>query len=133
MKKILSCAFISLFVFTVTSQNIYMPKVKLDKIICKEWNVEFATLAGMKMRKLSDGANFDLLIETNGMYNLTKVTGEIRQGHWVYNVDKKYVLLFVENNIFARIKAVNNAEMILNLEEENNSALSNLDIHLKPI
>ncbi|WP_372746925.1 hypothetical protein [Lutibacter sp.] len=137
MKKILSGAFICLVVFTASSQKVYMSKVKLDGIICKNWNVDFTTLSGMKIRKLNDATNFTLLMKQDGTYSLDTVTGEKKQGNWVYNTDKKYVLLFTDDKIYARIKAVKDTEMILNLEgegaEENDSALANLDIHLKPL
>lgn len=133
MKKVIICVFVCLFSLTVFGQKVYMSKQKLDKMICKKWDVEFAALGGMKMRDLNEAANFGLLIKDNGTYDLIKSTGENKEGHWVYNVNKKFVLLFIENEIYACIKSITNTKMILNLEEEENSALSNLDIHLKPI
>ena len=132
MKKIICSIVIGLIVFTVTSQNITISKDNLGKVMCKKWHVNSVTLGGLKIGKISDAANFDLLLEENGAYNLVKVTGEKSQGNWVFNADKKYVLLFEGDKIYARIKTVDSAKMIINLEDENNTALSNLDIYLKP-
>lgn len=119
---------------TVISQNIYLKKPDLDKELCKNWDVDYALMSGLVIKKLSKNSDFEIEFNVNGTFTILKEIGEVKEGDWVFNTEKHYVVLMMDDEVIGVVKSCRKGILDIQFSsEKDDSPLANLEIFLKPL
>ncbi len=134
-KTILTIGLILGLNFVLFSQNITLNASELESVLCKQWQIEYATMNGMKIRQMPGAADFDFKFKSDGTYELIREDGSNDKGTWVYDTEKKYVELSIKQKTTSRIKSIDNNKLVLTLVSGQNDppGLPSVEVHFKPI
>jgi len=120
---------------TCFAQEVTLSKSELENVLCKQWEIEYAMMNGMKIGQMPGAADFDIKFKSDGKYNLIREDGKNENGIWIYNVENKFVELSIKDKTTSRIKSISNEKLILTLVPGQNDpqGLPSVEIHFKPI
>jgi hypothetical protein len=121
--------------FSVKAQEITLKPSKLESVLCKRWQVEYAKMGEMKIEQIPGATDFDLLFDKNGTYQVIKTDSEDSQsGTWTYDTKNNSVELEANGNVKFQVKSITKEKLILslNLGDDAPPGMSNLELHLKP-
>lgn len=113
-----------------SAQEVSFTKTELEEVLCKQWEIEYAMMNGMKIEQMPGAADFDIIFKADGSYDLIRKDGDNKSGIWVYDTANKSIELSIEERTTSSIKSINHNKMILTLDSEK---LSGVEIHFKPI
>tara|TARA_R110002072_G_scaffold302347_1_gene484810 strand:- start:892 stop:1329 length:438 start_codon:yes stop_codon:yes gene_type:complete len=116
--------------FVASAQEVTLTKSEIEKVLCKQWGIEYAMMNGMEIRQMPGATDFDFIFTSDGSYDLIREDGDNESGTWVYNVANKNIELSIEENMTSRIKSIDENKMIVTLVSER---LPGVEIHFKPI
>ncbi|SDX36616.1 hypothetical protein SAMN05444411_10513 [Lutibacter oricola] len=135
MKKIIIALGLVIGVSTsIISQNIYLKKTELDKVLCKNWDVDHAIMSGLTIKKLAVNADFEIEFNLDGTFEIYKETGEVREGLWLFNSKKHYVVLVENDEPIGIVKSCRKGILDIQFSsEKDDSAIANLEVFLKPL
>ena len=81
---------------------------------------------------ISENKYFDILIKSNGNYELIEKESLTEKGNWNYDQDKKLVYLTSKNDFKARVKSIRENELIITMLTNDNNLMSpNRQIHFR--
>ncbi|MDV7185985.1 hypothetical protein R3X25_01725 [Lutibacter sp. TH_r2] len=133
MKKLF---LIILFGFSISTfaQKVRGDKVEIENYIAKKWDVEYALMSGLVIKKLPLKTDFEISLTKNGTFQINKLSGEVIKGTWVYNSLKHYIILLSNENIIGKIAKLesNKMELIFISDKDSNSNLADIKAILKP-
>ncbi|MGB5818164.1 MAG: hypothetical protein WBG90_01675 [Saonia sp.] len=104
-----------------------------NKLLCKRWEFKYVFIDQAKLPKLPENKYFDILFKSNGTYELIEKNGSAEKGNWNYDQDKKSIYLTSKNDFNARVKFIEENELIITmLSNDNNPMRPNGQIHFRP-
>ena len=130
MKKLIVIILIIGMNLIASAQEITLTKSELEDVLCKQWEIEYAMMNGMKIGQMPGAADFDFKFTSDGNYDLIREDGEKESGTWVYNVSNKNIELSIEEKMTSLIKSIDENKMIVTLISER---LPGVEIHFTPI
>ena len=121
--------------FTLLAQDITLSKSDLAAVLCTQWEIEYASMNGMKIGQMPGAADFDFKFKSDGNYDLIREEGTNESGMWTYDTKNKYVELSIEGKVTSRIKSIDKNKLILTLAAGENDppGLPSLEVHFKPV
>lgn len=90
-KTLLSIGLIIGSNFTLFAQDINLSKSELESTLCKQWEIEYASMNGMKIGQMPGSADFDFKFKSDGKYDLIREDGNNESGIWTYDSENNYV------------------------------------------
>jgi hypothetical protein len=135
MKKILYLT-LSLFLtinFNSKAQNVTQTKTELNTILCKTWKADYAMMNGMRINQLPNNIAFEFEFLSDNSYFVIKEKTK-QKGKWIFNQNKKYIDLSINNKINSRIIKISENEIVLILVSDgktNPPGLPNMEVYLK--
>ncbi|PHS66714.1 MAG: hypothetical protein COB12_05790 [Flavobacterium sp.] len=134
-KTILFIGFLIGLNFNLLAQNINLNKSELESVLCKQWEIEYALIDGMKIGQIPGATDFDFKFKSDGKYDLIREEGNIENGLWVFDIKNKYVELLIKGKLTSRIKSIEKDKLILAMVSRQNDPLGlpSVEIHFKPI
>ncbi|MEP3210847.1 MAG: hypothetical protein ABJN95_16715 [Maribacter sp.] len=119
----------------LSAQDIGLSKTQLETVLCKQWQIEYALMGGMKIKQMPGAADFDFKFISDGKYDLIRKDGNNESGIWKYFPENKYVELSIKDKITSRIKSIDESKLILILVSGENDppGIPNVEVHFKPI
>ncbi|CAM4410864.1 hypothetical protein [Zobellia nedashkovskayae] len=134
-KKLLLLGFIIGLNFTLFAQDININETELESVLCKQWEIEYALMGGMKVGQMPGASDFDFKFHPDGKYDLIREDADNSAGIWTYNSDGKYVELSIEEKVTSRIKYIDQNKLILTLVSGQNDppGLPSMEVHFKPM
>jgi hypothetical protein len=134
-KTLLSIGLIIGLNFMLFAQEISLNKSDLESVLCKQWEIEYASMNGMKIGQMPGASDFDFKFKSDGKYDLIREDGKNESGVWVYDTENKYVELSIKGKVTSRIKSIDKNKLILILVSGKNDpkGLPSVEIHFKPI
>ena len=135
MKKILylTVGFFLAINLNSKAQNITQSKTELSKLLCKTWKADYAMMNAMRINQLPNNSAFEFEFNTDNSYFVIKEKTK-QQGIWIYNENKKYIDLAINNKTNSRITKINENELVLVLvsDAKNNAVgFANMEVYLK--
>jgi len=120
---------------TCFAQEVTLSESELENVLCKQWDIEYAMMNGMKIGQMPGAADFDIKFKSDGEYDLIREDGENESGIWTYDSEKKYVELSIKDKVTSRIKSLDTNKLILTLVSGKNDppGLPSVEVHFKPI
>ncbi|MGB3605809.1 hypothetical protein [Psychroserpens sp.] len=117
------------------SQEVTLSKSELENVLCKQWEIEYAMMNGMKIGQMPGAADFDIKFKSDGEYDLIREDGNNESGIWTYDAENKYVELSIKEKSTSRIKSIDKGKLILTLVSGQNDppGLPSVEIHFKPM
>ena len=115
--------------FNLQAQNVNLSKDELIKTLCKNWEVSFASMNGMKINQLPENTAFEVNFNSDGTLYFI---GTEEKGQWLFNAKKKYVEFWVNKKAVSRIKSLSEKEftaILVNNGQKDVPGLPNLEIH----
>ncbi len=120
---------------TSFAQEVTLSESELKNVLCKQWEIEYAMMNGMKIGQMPGASDFDLKFKKDGTYDLIREDEKNESGIWTYNSEKKYVELAIKEKVTSRIKSIDKTKLILILVSGQNDppGLPSVEVHFKPI
>ena len=117
------------------AQEVTLSESELKNVLCKQWEIEYALMNGMKIGQMPGASDFDFNFKKDGTYDLIREDGKNESGIWTYNSEKKYVELSIKEKVTSRIKSIDKTKLILTLVSGQNDppGLPSVEVHFKPI
>lgn len=136
MKRTLLCiGFLLGLNVALLAQNIKLSTAKLKTVLCKQWEIDYSLMGGMRIGELPGAPNFDFNFKSDGHYELIRKDGTNEHGIWFFNYKKKFVELAIEGKVISRIKSIKKDKFVLIyvVRENDHPGLLNVEVHFKPI
>lgn len=115
------------------AQNVTQSKIELNKVLCKNWKADYAMMGGMRINQLPNNIAFEFEFNPDNSYTVIKDKTK-QKGKWIFNENKKYIDLSVNNKTNSRITKINENELILVLVSDgknNPPGLPNMEVYCK--
>ena len=126
-------AFLMVSFSSVFGQEVEMGNAELLPILCHNWEMEFASMLGNKMKQNPGAANTEFDFKNDGTYLLLGNDGSKSKGAWRLNKDMKYVELLIQGKEVSRIKSVSEQELVMVLPTGKGASaqMQGIEIHFK--
>jgi len=120
---------------SVFGQEVTLSESELENVLCKQWEIDYAMMNGMKIGQMPGAADFDFKFASDGTYELFRENGNDELGNWIYYQENKYIELSIKEKVTSRIKSIDKNKLILILISGENDppGLPSVEVHFKPI
>jgi len=120
---------------SIFGQKVKMSTATLKTVLCKQWEIDYSMMGGMRIGELPGAPDFDFNFKLDGNYELIREDGTNEHGNWFFNYKKQFVELAIEGKVTSIIKSIKKDKLVLVfvVREDDYPGLLNVEVHFKPM
>ena len=122
MRKFIFIFFIALTVSggSLFAQNITIPADSIPALLCKQWEVDYAIMGGMKIGRMPGATEINYEFKKDKTVLITtNDRKDVKKGTWSYDPKKKLIKVTVDGKSDTSITSLKDDELIMLVDTKN--------------